>query len=249
LGNRNPFRETTGPPVVAVKEERAAAKGRLSYRGFSADVEQLASRWHATALAAEAWKPNGRTFQGESGSIGVTNGVRNDVAKPGKKLQGGNERICYATHEKIVSDLAFQLGLPVPPVVLWHRADATDVQWPWCSISAWAFPGARMFSELNATIPPEHRGTAREALSAMVAFDAWVGVEDRNTGNLIVDGDYKSPQPAACIDYCWSLSKHWTKGSYPRTFIDAYTGSLGGLSVDGRPTKAPMLLVMLEHRP
>jgi len=131
-----------------------------------------------------------------------------------------------------VSDLAFHLKLPVPPVVLWERADATDSQWRWCSISAWAFPGARKFSEVGGNVPVEHRGRAQTALSAMVAFDAWVGVEDRNNDNLVVDGDYKSEQPTAHIDYSWSLSKQWTKGHYPRTVHNSYTGPFGGLCQD-----------------
>jgi hypothetical protein len=142
-----------------------------SYRGFSAELESLATQWSATAVATDVWKPNGRTFGGESQTIGVTNGLRNDVAKPGRALQNDQAKICYAAHEKIVSDLAFHLKLPVPPVVLWERSDATKAQWRWCSISAWAFPGARKFSEVGAAIPPEYRGRAQLSLSAMVAFD------------------------------------------------------------------------------
>jgi hypothetical protein len=36
----------------------------------------------------------------------------------------------------------------------------------------------------------------------MVAFDCWIGVENRNNDNLVVDGDYKSDQPTAHIDSC-----------------------------------------------
>jgi hypothetical protein len=136
------------------------------HRGFPPEIETLASAWSAIAVTQEAWKPNGRTFGGESQTIGVTNGARNDVAKPGRILLNDQTRICYAAHEKIVSDLAFHLRLPVPPVVLWERADANATQWRWCSISAWAFPGARKFSELGANIPPQHRGRAQQSLSA-----------------------------------------------------------------------------------
>jgi hypothetical protein len=63
----------------------------------------------------------------------------------------------------------------------------------------------------------------------MVAFDLWVGVEDRNNDNLVVDGDFRSDQPTAHIDYSWSLSKQWTRGNYRRSVIDQYTGPFGGL--------------------
>lgn len=114
--------------------------------------------------------------------------------------------------------------------MLWDRADATASEHRWCSISGWAFSGARKLAEVG-TVPDQHRGRAGPALSAMVAFDTWVGVEDRNDENLVIDADYRSAQPVACIDYAWSLSKGWTKGSYPRTVINAYTARFGGLSV------------------
>jgi hypothetical protein len=180
-----------------------------------------------------------KKFGGESQTLGVTNGTRNDVAKPGKKLDGGNAAVCYAAHEKIASDLAYHLGLPVPPVMLWERADASDTEHQWCSISAWAFPGARKFGEVG-TVPEQNRGRAAAALSAMTAFDAWIGVEDRNNDNLIIDGDYGSSQPIACVDYSWSLSKMWTKGNYPRSAISNYVQHFGGLSAHDQK-------VMAEH--
>jgi hypothetical protein len=66
----------------------------------------------------------------------------------------------------------------------------------------------------------------------MVAFDCWIGVEDRNNDNLVVDGDYKSDQPTAHIDYSWSMSKGWTKGNYPRSVLHHYCGPFGGLMRD-----------------
>ena len=221
---------TPGEPASAGVSTAQVATTGLSYRGFSSELERLAAEWVKKSLTTDAWKPNGSRFGGESQTIGVTNGTRNDVAKPGRQLHGGNKGICYAAHEKIVSDLAYHLCLPVPPVVLWDRADATVSEHRWCSISGWAFPGARKLAEV-VTVPDQHRGRAGLALSAMVAFDTWVGVEDRNDGNLLVDADYKSAQPVACVDYAWSLSKNWTKGNYPRVVVDAYTARFGGLSV------------------
>jgi hypothetical protein len=86
------------------------ATSGLSYRGFSSQLERLAAEWIKKSLTADTWKPNGKRFGGESQTIGVTNGPRNDVAKPGRRLDGGNVGICYAAHEKIVSDLAYHLG-------------------------------------------------------------------------------------------------------------------------------------------
>ncbi len=229
--------EVKGAPTDGTAGTTAGALPQ-GHRGFPADTEALAAQWTTVAVTEEAWKPNGRTFGGESQTIGVTNGTRNDVAKPGRILQNDQARICYAAHEKIVSDLAFYLRLPVPPVVLWERADATAAQWRWCSISAWAFPGARKFSELSGNIPPEHHGRAQQSLSAMVAFDLWVGVEDRNNDNLVIDGDYKSDQPTAHIDYSWSLSKNWAKGAYPRTIINSYAAPFGGILRDAQEAMA-----------
>lgn len=209
-----------GPAAAAAAAKPLPA---IVYRGFSAEVLALAPEWRRTLITKDNWKPNGRTFGGESQTLGVTNGMRNDVAKPGKAVT-----MCYAAHEKIVSDLAFELDLPVPPGMLWDRADATATQHRWCYISAFAFDAPRKFQELGGRIPDGQRGYAREAASAMLVFDHWVGVEDRNDHNLIVDGDFKSTQPIACIDYAWSLSKRWTKGSYPRDIFQNYVSRLGG---------------------
>jgi hypothetical protein len=217
--------------VTVTDPQPAAVKApTISYRGFFSDLERTASEWIKEPVTKDSWKPNGKKFGGESQTLGVTNGTRNDVAKPGKKLDGGNTGICYAAHEKIASDLAYHLGLPVPPVVLWERTDASDAEHRWCSVSAWVFPGARKFGEVG-TVPAENQGRAGAALSAMTAFDAWIGVEDRNNDNLVIDGDYKSSQPIACLDYSWSLSKTWTKGNYPRSPISNYVQHFGGLSV------------------
>lgn len=227
-------------PEPLDRSGRPVPSALASYRGFQSELERQAAEWVANPVTTDDWKPNGKKFGGESQTLGVTNGIRNDVAKPGKKLDGGNETVCYAAHEKIASDLAYHLGLPVPPVALWERKDAKDVEHRWCSISGWAFPGARKFAEVG-NVPEKHRGQAPAALSAMIAFDVWIGVEDRNNGNLVIDADYRSPQPTACVDYAWSLSKRWSKGNYPRTVINSYLQHFGKLSLADQQAMADQI--------
>jgi len=88
--------------------------------------EEIAGRWRATAIAPWAWTPARNAsgtldvvVEGEAGGLMVTCpelGGRRAYMKPLKKgSRAGFER---AAREKIASDLAFDLKVPVPPVVL-----------------------------------------------------------------------------------------------------------------------------------
>lgn len=87
-----------------------------NFRGFSAELELLADVWSTSAITTDTWNPTGKRWGTSSQPFEVANqnNIRG-VAKPGAAI---NDRCLRAAHEKIVSDLAYVLGLPIPPVVL-----------------------------------------------------------------------------------------------------------------------------------
>src|SRR5206468_12857702 len=120
-----------------------------------------------------------------------------------------------AAHEKIAADLAYDLGLPLPPVVLWEYVHAGPQEERYMAISAEAFPNAHMWRQVL-TLPPllqRVHPQLKWVCSAMAPFDTWVDNTDRhNDGNLLLTEDV-SVQPAllrvAFIDYANSLSMTW----------------------------------------
>src|SRR5207244_7574605 len=72
--------------------------------------------WRDQSLSPDSWKETGKAGEAEGEGAGyyVTCGPVNAFAKPSTL----DPAVCRAAHEKIASDLAFDLGLPVPPAVL-----------------------------------------------------------------------------------------------------------------------------------
>ena len=125
-----------------------------------------------------------------------------------------------AAHEKIAADLAFDLGLALPPAIL-HRWGIHPVGterfvalslFPFLSIFMWrqvmAIPGLDTLLKLE----------LRETASALVPFDTWVDNTDRvNDGNLLVSkatADPALPLQVAYIDYSYSMAHGWRTGNY-----------------------------------
>jgi hypothetical protein len=79
-------------------------------RQFSVETEALAAVWRHNPMTADAWRPD--LYSAEGDGFLVTSGAARGYAKPFQKAPNGRP---YAAHEKIASDLAFDLGLPVPP--------------------------------------------------------------------------------------------------------------------------------------
>ena len=95
----------------------------MPYRNFSNETEKLSGRWVDQVVTDDHWhvvsKVSEETGKGdtESSPLMVQNGPFRCVAKPSA------EHKPRAAHEKIVSDLAYHLSLPVPPTLLWKRED------------------------------------------------------------------------------------------------------------------------------
>lgn len=186
-----------------------------NFRSFPPATEQIAIDWRSQSVTILNWQGQAISHQaGEASGFFVTCGSLSGYAKPGKN-QPPVAQHCRAAHEKIASDLAFELGLPVPPAILWIRSAVPSGCEQYCCVSALPFVNANPWREarkipgvMNRLLP--QIGTYA---SAIAAFDTWVGNTDRaNEGNLLVTEDV-SEVPAilrvAYIDYANSLTFGW----------------------------------------
>ena len=83
-----------------------------------------------------------------------------------------------AAHEKIASDLAYHLGLPVPPVILWDRGPQTDGTCSKSCVSLVVFEnqieGPQAIQAARAS-----RQILTPALGAILPFYRWITATDR----------------------------------------------------------------------
>ncbi|WP_238208693.1 hypothetical protein [Methylobacterium marchantiae] len=194
---------------------------RMDIRWFSDEARDCSAEWRATLVSADAWQQIGQAGAagGEAEGFFVQCGSVEGYAKD----SGGAFR---AAHEKIASDLAFDLGLPVPPLVLWEDGAARRAVSRLPFTAAFKWDHARQAPSAVTRMMP----ALTQAASAMVAFDSWVENIDRiNGGNMIVS--LALPQGFGCayIDYAFSLSHGWgcapanptsiRRGPYPEEVI------------------------------
>ena len=163
-------------------------------RCFPEATELHAQNWRDSLVTDEAWEIIGNPgeAQGESRGFFVRLDDLKGFAKP-SQLKPDKFR---AGHEKIASDLAFELGLPVPPVVLWHRSVSDETEEPYLSISMVPFLPIYKWKIIEQKPEAAKRiGTQLNAVaSAMVAFDTWLGNRDRNNdGNLLANEEEIPP--------------------------------------------------------
>jgi hypothetical protein len=91
-------------------------------RSYSADVESLAAAWRERCeTQGDDWRETSKAGDagGEASGYFVTSGTVNSYAKP-SKIDTSPMPNPRAAHEKIAADLAFELGLPLPPVLLYR---------------------------------------------------------------------------------------------------------------------------------
>lgn len=177
------------------------------FRNFPPELELLADIWSTSAITTDAWNPTGKKWGTNSQPFEVTNqnNVRG-VAKPGALI---NDRCLRAAHEKIVSDLAYVLGLPVPPVVLWDRGPA-HVGDRYTAISAWAFAKANEWQVVKPRLNAAQIEAAKRIAGAIRAFDTWIAASDRKGDHVLVSDDgAQDTISVAEIDYAFALSYEW----------------------------------------
>jgi hypothetical protein len=129
------------------------------------------------------------------------------VLKPGKKETDGKNR---AAIEKIASDLGFELGLAVAPVILWDRGNVPDDQERYACLIAWAFEPAFTWEESEHGLGTADRNKAARDVSAIWPFETWIAATDRGGKHLLVSLPNADDVPqTANIDYAFSMLYVW----------------------------------------
>jgi hypothetical protein len=216
-----------GPtPAPAIAPVAPAPAGLARFRVFSADAQTLGKDWSDHPEPMLPWVPDPAIVAqpGVEGGFWVTVPPYRGYAKP---LAGGrvNPHLHpVAALEKIASDLAYEVSLPVPPVALWQRTNATANEPKHHAVSAPPFEQVLRWGEITkvagvyAAVAP----LVVDALSAIVAFDTWLQCEDHagNPGNLLISTEAGPPAKAhiAPIDYSYSMIHKW-RGSYRDNFV------------------------------
>jgi hypothetical protein len=193
------------------------------YRRFSEQNMKLADDWSVVACTEHVWILGDKIGLGESGSSRITrdDGVLG-VAKPAFE---GPQAVPRAAHEKIASDLAHLLGVPVPPVTLWQDPNPHGSASGLYAISAQAF---RQFLNWDQSVhvrTAEFMVNVAPILAAGYVFHNWIDDTDHggNGGNVVVDAESSEELPSiAFIDHAFSMSKQWLGGPAPCVPIGSY---------------------------
>ena len=172
-------------------------------------LRETAARWRGDLEAVLQWElAEGRTANpGEAGGFFVdTDGFPHPAyLKP--------TRICQDTHpraaiEKIASDFAYDLGLPLPPALLYRRPNCPadeeqracvllvlyEENYPWGEV--WSIDGLAL-QIVRSTLT---------AACGIIAFDAWIGNKDRNNKNNVLFGSGADHSGWVFIDSANSLN-------------------------------------------
>lgn len=186
-------------------------------RPFSADVEALAADWRKRCeTAGDEWKLTSITGEvhGEAAGYFVTSGTVNGYAKP-SKIDNSANSWPRAAHEKIAANLAFEVGLPLPPVLLHRWSKPPKGDQPLVAISLQPFLNVHKWKAVEAVpaVCQQMKLELKPIASALVPFDTWLDNSDRpNNGNLIVSKDSSDPAiplRLAYIDYANSMLCVW----------------------------------------
>ena len=190
-------------------------------RQFTRDGEVIARAWRDCVETVDPWRETSTpgSVGGEAAGYFVTSGPVNAYAKP-SKLDATPNPVPRAAHEKIAADYAFDLALPLPPVVLhrWPRPPVGDQ--PNVALSLFPFLAVHKWQVIKAVpgLEDQMKLELRELSSALVPFDTWVENRDRpNDGNLLLSKagtDPGAPPSVAYIDYSYSLAYGWRSGGF-----------------------------------
>jgi hypothetical protein len=185
-------RNLSGKPRVEGRAPEA-----VSYRPFSNKVNATAAQWFATPIMPIAATKIGPYLGRADGAclVKLADG-RIAFSKP-RPEKPNNATVA---REKIASDLAFRLGVPVPPVLV--RPPCTDHP-QHTALSLVVLPGGRAWGEGGAA----RRSLFIEPLEALRIFWSWIADIDHadHPGNLMWE-IAEGKGVVAGIDHSWSLN-------------------------------------------
>lgn len=192
------------------------------YRRFAVREQSVAETWATEVVSHLKWELGPPIGEGESNPLRI----RNPAGLCGIAKPAFDGDIPRAAHEKIASDLAYLLGIPVPPVVLWsdpHGAGRFAI-----SLHAFRQP----LTWLQAVMirqDSQFVANCRDIFAAGYVFHVWIGDTDHNgnAGNVLVDADASIEKPGlAFIDHANAMSATWTRPdaclSHLRRYYVAY---------------------------
>lgn len=188
---------------------------------FPKRLKTLISDWSNNLFTQKEWQKDEKRaiVQGEAGGFFVyTNEFPFDCyLKP--LHPSDHSMLPRAANEKISSDIAQMLELPVPPVLLYFRNNCPNSEEQYTCISLVLYE-AYLEMSLIKTI----EGTARTIInsfysqsSGIIALDTFLGHKDRNNndGNVIYgyNSQYPSESSFVFLDYSFSLNMNnsWDK--------------------------------------
>lgn len=180
------------------------------------------SPWTWTRSSSQAGSLQGEPIQGEGGGFFVTSeglGHRRAYLKPTKKERG--PFTSRAAREKIVADLAFELGVRVPPALLYRRVDApaghetaccvslvlSPRQYPW-----WLVKQDLVDSPSGSPVYAAVMNDLPTASARALALNAWVMQfdHDDHPHNIVFGSWGGSGGQLVFLDYALSLGHVWT---------------------------------------
>lgn len=200
------------------------------YRGFSADIERIAAQWFEQPVVAERWIPTAPVSRNHATSpwwaVSEKSGLH-AALKPGpdgipesrdaefsdlSKLYE-DKALAYirttpvAALEKIASDLAYHLKLPVPPVGLYHNEHASlACAKPACLSLVCFTPSLESAKNNLLLMDDQQRAHFLSCLSAMAVFKGWLQNEDPRMENITINQSRKDP---AFIDFSCGTLHRW----------------------------------------
>lgn len=180
-------------------------------RSFAPATNAIDRTWSTTVWSGDDWKPTGIHWPTNTAPLQLVNaGGLLGVQKPGP-VDGPDPEYTAprnphtAATEKIVADLAFVLGLPIPPVILWDRGREASGE-RYVAVSAWAFQQPMSWRDAEPTLNAAQRSALVPQASAIVPFEIWIGATDRrNAGNVLISVDSLQQSRGAWIDYAYAL--------------------------------------------
>ncbi len=179
-------------------------------------------------MTAVPWEvdPACQAPQGAEGGFFVIAGGYRGYAKPRKRHNADPLQRPVAALEKIASDLAYVLQLPVPPVTVFERAEAPAGEARHHAISAVPFENFLSWRKTleQPALASRVRVFTPPVMSAMMVFDTWLHALDRcnNPENLLVAPgmieDREMPG-LAFIDYAGSMQETWRSWAYSTPYV------------------------------
>lgn len=213
----------SSPIPSAAVHSKAATGASPAQPGATIQTADIAKEWRELVAPGYSWRPTpnqagvlGRPVGGEAGGLFVECdrlGGRRAYMKPLKV--DPDPKFARAAREKIASDLAHDLDVPVPPVVLRTReAPCRDerhvaislvmypAQWPWSEVKPLVYDAGEVGALIRSALPI--------AAARGLAFDFWVDQRDHDDHphNIVlgyIPNQHETNRSLIFLDFAFSL--------------------------------------------